>query len=82
MISGARDTTPSVMLSPKARNFVRDSVCDTRTRTVKPHAICALSASVAVHRTVVSPMGNTLPDPGSHCTAYGARPPVGAGESK
>ena len=70
------------MLSPNAVKRVRDSVCDTRTRTEKPQAACFMSASDAVQCTVVSSIGNTLPDPGEHSTVYGAFPPVGDGESK
>ena len=70
------------MLSPKAMNFVFAIDWEDRTVTGKVHAACFMSASVAVHRTVVSPMGKTLPEPGSHLTVYGARPPVGVGASK
>ena len=41
-----------------------------------------MSASFAVQRTVVSPIGKTLPEPGSHSTVYGSLPPVGVGASK
>ena len=66
MISGASDTAPSVMLSPNAMNFVFAIVCDTRTVTANPHDACAMSASVAVQRTAVSPMAKMLLEPGSH----------------
>src|SRR5688500_11906022 len=69
------------MLSPNATNFVRVSVCVTRTDTVKPQAACILSASVAVHAAAVSPNGTAVPCAGVHSTAYGLRPPIGCGES-
>jgi hypothetical protein len=70
------------MLSPNAMNFVLLIVPVLRTMTGKVQDACALSASVAVQRTVDSPIGNTLLDPGSHWTLYGDRPPVGVGASK
>ena len=54
------------MLSPNAMNFVFAIVCDTRTVTANPHDACAMSASVAVQRTAVSPMAKILLEPGSH----------------
>ncbi len=66
MIRGASDTAPSVMLSPNATNFVLAIVCDTRTVTLNPHEACAMSASVAVQRTAVSPIAKLLLEPGSH----------------
>src|SRR5436190_23440158 len=82
MIKGASETTPSVMLSPNAVNFVFASICDTRTLTGNSHDACAMSASFAVQRTVLSPIGKTLPEPGSHAMMYGSLPPVGVGASK
>lgn len=73
---------PSVMLSPNAMNFVLEIVCETRTVTRNPQDACALSASVAVQLTFVSPIENMPADPGVHSTVYGARPPVGDGASK
>jgi hypothetical protein len=54
------------MLSPNAVNFVFAMVRATRTVTPNPHDACFMSASVAVQLTGVSPIANTLLDPGSH----------------
>ena len=48
--SGANDTTPSLMLSPNAMNFVFVIVRDTVTVTANPQHACARSASVAVQQ--------------------------------
>jgi hypothetical protein len=53
------------MLSPNAMNLVFWIVCGDLTVTANVHEAWAASASVAVHFTVCSPMGNT-PEPGSH----------------
>src|SRR5687767_15999410 len=82
MTRGASEIAPSVMLSPNAMNFVLERVCETRTVTANPHDACAVLASVAVQRTLVSPIAKVAADPGVHSTVYGARPPVGAGASK
>jgi len=82
MMSGANDTAPSVMLSPNAVNFVFAIVRDTRTVTPNSQDARAISASVAVQRTAVSPIANMLLEPGSHWTLYGSRPPFGTGASK
>jgi hypothetical protein len=59
------ETSPAVMLSPKARNFVRVS-CGTGAFTVteKLHEALARAASVAVQRTVVVPTENPDADVG------------------
>ena len=54
------------MLSPNAMKRVFIVVCGVRTKTGNVQEACTMSASVAVQRTVVSPMGKTLLEPGSH----------------
>ena len=68
ILSGFKEMAPAVMLSPKARNLVRDSVWDTRTVTLKVQVACCCAASVALHVTVESPRGNTVLDCGVQTT--------------
>ena len=72
-------TSPSVTLSPNARNFVRDRVGRRETVTGKVQLAVADEASVAVHVTVVEPSGKVEPDGGVQATVTGARPPVADG---
>jgi hypothetical protein len=71
------------MLSPNARIRVLAS-CGTGapTVTVKLHDAVACAASVAVHRTVVVPTGNTDADAGLQLVCTGATPPVATGAAK
>jgi hypothetical protein len=68
------------MLSPNARNLVRDS-CGTgaATVTVNVQDAVACAASVAVQRTVVDPNGNTDADAGVQLVCTGGRPPPAIG---
>jgi hypothetical protein len=60
--------------------MVRDSVGTSVTVTGNVHELARACASVAVHDTVVDPIGNVDPDAGVHATVTGACPPevVGA----
>jgi hypothetical protein len=68
------------MLSPNARNLVRDS-CGIGgvTVTVNAHEVDAFAASVAVHCTVAAPTANAVPDARVQLTSIGSTPPVVAG---
>jgi hypothetical protein len=68
------------MLSPNARNLVRDS-CGIGgvTVTVNVHEVDALVASVAVHCTVAAPAANAVPDARVQLTSMGSTPPLVAG---
>jgi hypothetical protein len=68
------------MLSPNARNFVR-VICGTGavTVTAKLHDALACTASVAVQRTVVAPIGNIDADAGVQLVCTGATPPLATG---
>jgi hypothetical protein len=68
MMRGCSETTPDVMLSPKATNLVFERFCDTVIRTPNPHEAFTFAESVAVHFTEDSPTGNTSPDFGAHST--------------
>ena len=74
-------TSPAVMLSPNARNLVRDT-CATgaATVTVNEHDRVACAASVAVHRTVVDPTGKVDAEAGVQAVCTGATPPAVTGE--
>jgi hypothetical protein len=77
------DTSPAVMLSPNARNFVRVSCgAGAATVTLKVHDAVACAASVAVHRTVVVPTGKIEADAGVQLFCTGDRPPLTTGEPK
>jgi len=81
VVVGGMVTSPAVVLSPKARNFVRVSVGILLTRTVNVHAAAVFRASSAWHATVVAPIGKLAPENGEQVTVTGAWPPrvVGAG---
>ena len=68
-------TSPSVKLSPNARNLVRVSCGTWATVTVKEHEEVAEITSVAMHWTGVAPIGNIEPDSREQLIAIGARPP-------
>lgn len=72
-------TTPTVTLSPNARNLVFDIVASRDTITGNAQEPDRSSESVAVHRTSVDPTGNVVPDRGAHTTVTGAWPPSDAG---
>jgi hypothetical protein len=72
-------TTPTVMLSPKARNFVLEIVAMRPTLTGNTHEAVRFNASVAVQETLVDPSGNVAPDGGSHATVTGVWPPSASG---
>ena len=54
------------MLSPKARKRARDSCGNLVTLTLNSQLAVRLSASVAVHLTVVDRPGSIDPDSGEH----------------
>jgi hypothetical protein len=69
------------MLSPNARNLVRDSRgIGVVTVIVNEHEAAVAAASVAVHRTVLAPTANAEPDECVQVTRMGSTPPdvVGA----
>lgn len=71
------------MLSPKARNFVRERCgAADATVTVNVHELVARTASVAVQRTVVEPMGKIDVDPGEQLVWTGATPPLATAAAK
>ncbi len=73
------DTSPAVMLSPNARNFVTVSCGVLATVTVNEHVPVRFSESVAVHATVVAPSGNVAPEAGVHVTVTGSLPALTVG---
>jgi hypothetical protein len=73
------DTSPAVMLSPKATIFVPFRRGTRLTLTRKVHCAVRAALSVAVHATVVDPIGNCAPDGTVHDTATGDVPPVACG---
>ena len=72
-------TTPTVMLSPNARNLVFERVAVRETVTANVQEAVRFSESVAVQRTSCEPMGNVPPDDGSHATVTGDWPPAASG---
>ncbi|MDP2053166.1 MAG: hypothetical protein Q8L75_05995 [Acidobacteriota bacterium] len=75
-------TSPWVMLSPKARNFVAVSCGMRLTVTGKLHVAVRLRESLAVHETEVVPSANVVPDAGVHDTVTGDCPPLADGVVK
>jgi hypothetical protein len=73
-----RPSSPSVKLSPNARNFVTLSRSGVSV-TEKEHCACRDFASTAVHATPVVPTVKGAPEPGVHVTFTGAAPPVTTG---
>lgn len=75
------ETSPAVMLSPKARNVVRDSCgSGAATVTVNVHDLVVCTASVAVQRTVVAPTGKSEAAAGVQLVCTGAMPPALTGD--
>ena len=72
-------TTPTVTLSPNARNLVFEIVARRDTITGNAQEPERFSESVAVHRTSVDPTGNVVPDGGAHTTVTGDSPPSDEG---
>jgi hypothetical protein len=72
-------TTPTVMLSPKARNLVFEIVAIRPTLTGKTHEAERFSESVAVQDTSVDPSAKVDPDGGAQLTATGDCPPSASG---
>jgi hypothetical protein len=71
------------VLSPKARNLVRDSWgAGAATFTLNVHDRVVGAASVAEHCTTVVPTGNCDPDAREQLTCTGAMPPVVFGAPK
>src|SRR5688572_16967281 len=70
------------MLSPKARMRLRRSRGAAATVTANEHDAVRDCVSVAVHSTVVLPIGNSALDCGVHLTVTGCAPPSTEGESK
>jgi hypothetical protein len=70
------------MLSPNAKNLVFDSVGSFDTVTSNAHVAVRLRESVAVHVTVVVPIGKLEPDPGEQVTLTVPWPAVAVGASK
>jgi hypothetical protein len=64
--------SPDVTLSPNARNEVLVRVGTSVSETGKAHDPERLPASVAVHETVVVPIGNIDPDGGEQATVTGS----------
>jgi hypothetical protein len=67
------------MLSPNARNFVRDNVGVLATATGITQEADRFSESVAVQDTSVAPTGNDDPDGGVQVTVTGCWPPSASG---
>ena len=75
-------TSPAVMLSPNARNFVFESVASFATVTVKEQLAVRFRESVAVHDTFVLPIGKLSPELGEHDTLTVLRSPAAHGAVK
>ena len=76
VVSEARPSSPYVMLSPNARNFVRRILGGAVTVTVTLQLDVRCWASVAVQVTVVAPSGNVTPLAGVHDVVIGDAPPA------
>src|SRR5947209_17335164 len=72
-------STPYVMLSPNATNFVALSLGARATVTLKLHDAVCCFASCAVQVTFVDPTLNRLPLAGVHEVVTGCAPPDVAG---
>ena len=75
-------TSPAVMLSPKARNFVSAIFGDGVSVIWNEHDAVRFIASVAVHSTVVTPTGKLLPLVCVHDTETGVAPASTRGAPK
>ena len=70
------------MLSPNARKRVLDNVGSLAMFTSNEHVAVRLNESVAVHVTVVAPIGKLEPEPGEQLTLTDPWPPLAVGASK
>ena len=69
-------SSPRVMLSPNATNFVRLILAGAWTVTAKLQLSTRWRLSVAVHETAVVPMPNWVPLPGVQVVVTGDAPPM------
>ena len=73
------DTSPAVMLSPNAQNFVYVTNARDLTVMLKLHTADRPMASVWVHCTAVVPTGNVAPEVAVHAKVVGGVPPDDTG---
>jgi hypothetical protein len=72
-------SSPAVMLSPNATKRVSEIGARASTVTVSVQLLVRCFASVAVHVTVVVPMGKVAPLSGVHVMFTGRVPPASVG---